>query len=54
MKKINFGDVLEAAEQLSDEEREELIKDVRKSEREFAEGKCQPVTLDELMKEILL
>ncbi|MEM8720114.1 MAG: hypothetical protein AAGE84_12485 [Cyanobacteria bacterium P01_G01_bin.39] len=69
MTQINFGDILEAAEQLSVEDREDLIRilqnrlreqkradvisDVRESEREFAQGKCQPVTPEQLMKEIL-
>ena len=69
MTQISFGDILEAAKQLPLEEKEDLIrilqnrlreqkrsdliKDVRESEREFAQGKCQPVTPDELMKEIL-
>ena len=69
MTQISFGDILEAAEQLPPEEREDLIRilqnrlreqkrtdliqDVRESEREFAKGECQAVTPDELMKEIL-
>ena len=69
MTKTNFADILEAAEELSLEEREdlirilqnrlreqkrtELIKDVRESEKEFTQGKCQPVTPEQLMKEIL-
>lgn len=69
MKQISFGDILEAAEQLSVEDRENLIRilqnrlreqkradlisDVRESEQEFAQGKCQPVTPEQLMKEIL-
>ena len=69
MTPANFGDILEAAEQLSVEDREELIgilqnrlreekradviKDVRESEEEFARGECQPVTPKQLMKEIL-
>ena len=66
---MNFGDILEAAEQLPLEDREDLIrilqnrlreqkradliKDVRESEQEFARGECQPVTPEQLMKEIL-
>lgn len=69
MTQINFGDILEAAEQLSLEDREDLIrilqnrlkeqkradivKDVRESEREFDRGECKPVTPEQLMKEIL-
>ena len=69
MTKINFADILEAAEQLSLEDREdlvrilqnrlreqkrtELIEDIRESEQEFEKGECQPVTPEQLMKEIL-
>lgn len=69
MTQMNFGDILEAAEQLSLEDREDLIRilqnrlreqkradvirDVRESEQEFARGECQPVTPEQLMKEIL-
>ncbi len=69
MRQISFADILEAAEQLSVEDREDLIRilqnrlreqkradlisDVRESEQEFARGKCQPVTPEQLMKEIL-
>ncbi|MEO0837196.1 MAG: hypothetical protein AAFY16_14795, partial [Cyanobacteria bacterium J06642_3] len=67
MAQINFGDILEAAEQLSTEDREDLIRilqnrlreqkradvisDVRESEQEFAQGKCQPVTPEQLIKQ---
>ena len=69
MTQINFAEILEAAEQLSIEDREDLIrilqnrlreqkradlvKDVREAEQEFAQGKCLPVTHEQLMKEIL-
>ncbi len=69
MTQINFAEILEAAEQLSIEDREDLIrilqnrlreqkradlvKDVREAGQEFAQGKCQPVTPEQLMKEIL-
>ena len=69
MTQINFAEILEAAEQLSIEDREDLIrilqnrlreqkradlvKDVREAEQEFAQGKCQSVTPEQLMKEIL-
>ena len=69
MVQMTFSDILEAVEQLSFEEREDLIrilqnrlreknranliKDVRESEQEFAQGECQPVTPEELMREIL-
>ena len=60
MTQINFAEILEAAEQLSIEDREDLIRilqnrlheqkradlviDVREAEQEFAQGKCQLVT----------
>ena len=66
---MNFADILEATEQLSLEDREDLIrilqnrlreekradivKDVKEAQQEFTQGKCQPVTPEELMKEIL-
>ena len=69
MTQINFAEILEAAKQLSIEDREDLIrilqnrlreqkradlvKDVREAEQEFARGKCLPVTPEQLMKEIL-
>jgi hypothetical protein len=64
-----FGEVLEAADRLSQDEQEELIAilqrrlvqaarqqlaaDVQEARREFAEGRCLPATPDELMREIL-
>jgi hypothetical protein len=64
-----FADILEAAEQLPFEDREnlihilqnrlrdqkraDLVKDVHEAQQEFAQGKCQPVTPEKLMKEIL-
>ena len=69
MTQISFADISEAAEQLSLEDREDLIRilqnrlreqkrsdllrDVREAQQEFAQGKCQPVTPEQLMKEIL-
>ena len=69
MAQINFGEILEAAEQLSIEDREDLIrilqnrlreqkradvvKDVQEAQQEFEQGECQPVTPEQLMKEIL-
>ncbi len=69
MAQINFGEILEAAEQLSIEEREDLIrilqnrlreqkradvvKDVQEAQQEFERGECQPITPEQLMKEIL-
>ena len=70
MTDISFADILEAAEQLSLEDREDLIRilrnrlteqkradiitDVKEAQQEFTQGRCQPVTPEELMKEILL
>lgn len=69
MTHISFADILEAAEQLSFEDREDLIRilqnrlreqkradiitDVKEARQEFTQGRCQPVTPEELMKEIL-
>lgn len=69
MTQISFADILEAAEQLSLEDREDLIRilqnrlreqkradlvqEVNEAQQEFAQGKCQPVTPEQLMKEIL-
>jgi len=33
--------------------RAELIRDVQTAQKEFAEGKCQPVTPEQLMAELL-
>ena len=65
---LPFGEVLEAADQLSLGEKEELInvlnrriiearqdelvQDIEKANREFREGKALPTTPDDLMKEI--
>jgi hypothetical protein len=64
-----FGDILEAADKLPVEDQEELVsilrnrvrerrraellKDLEDSEREFAEGKVRPATVDEIMRDIL-
>ena len=64
-----FGEVIEAADQLSPDEqqslidivhrrlvqagRQRLVHDVREARQEFAKGRCMPVTPDELMREIL-
>ena len=66
---VPFGEILEAADELPIEDQEtliailknrlrerrraELLKDIREAEKEFREGKCQPATPDELMREIL-
>lgn len=65
---LPFGQVLEAADQLSPEEQQELIdilhrrlvqtgrqrlvSEVQEARQEFAEGRCRPATADELMREI--
>ena len=64
-----FSEVLEAADHLSHDEQQELIAilnrrlaqairqrvaaEIQEARREFAEGRCLPVTADELMREIL-
>ncbi|NES00908.1 MAG: hypothetical protein F6J86_45290 [Symploca sp. SIO1B1] len=69
MTKATFAEILESADQLPLEDQENLIlilqnrlrdhrraervKDVQEAEQEFAEGKCQPATPEQLMKEIL-
>ena len=66
---IHYREILEAAEGLSVEDQEtlvevlrsrlrerrraELARDVQAAEKEFAEGRCQPASPAELMKEIL-
>ena len=64
-----FGEVLEAADQLSLDEQHELIailnrrvalasrqrlmEEVEEARKDFAEGRCVPATPDEIMREIL-
>jgi hypothetical protein len=66
---IPFGEVLEAAYHLSMDEQQELIAvlarrlaqagrqrvaaDIQEARQEFAEGRCIPITPDQLMHEIL-
>jgi hypothetical protein len=66
---LPFGEVLEAADQLSPEEQEELIvilhrrlthaarqrlaADIRGARQEFADGRRRPATVDDLMAEIM-
>jgi hypothetical protein len=68
-KSFTFGDVLEAADRLSLEEKEalievlqrrlveqrrdELAKEIKVARKEFQAGKCQPASPEELMKDIL-
>lgn len=69
MRETTFADILEACDNLALEDQENLInilqhrireqrraervKDVQEAQEEFAEGKCQPVTPEQLMEEIL-
>lgn len=69
MTQTTFADILEAAEQLPLEDQEnlihilqnrlreqkrvELVRDIHEAQQEFAQGKCQPVTPEQLMQEIL-
>jgi len=64
-----FGEVLDAVGSLSPEEqlalvdivahrlaeegRKRVVADIRESQQEYAEGRCRPVTIDELRNEIL-
>ena len=64
-----FGEVLEAADQLSQDEQQELIAilnrrlaqanrqrvaaEIQEARQEFAEGRCLPASPDELMREIV-
>lgn len=66
---VAFGEVLDAADQLSLDEQEALIEilhrrlaqagrqrvvaEVREAQDEFVAGQCQPVTPDDLMRDIL-
>lgn len=66
---IAFGEILEAADQLSREEqeqliatlhrrliergREQLVSDVQEARHEFVEGVCKPSSTADLMDEIL-
>lgn len=66
---MQFSEVLEAADHLSPEEQEELIgilhrrlaeasrqrlvSDVQSARQEFAEGRCVPTTVGDLMREIV-
>jgi hypothetical protein len=66
---LPFGEVLEAADHLSQDEQEELIAilqrrlaqaarqrlaaEIQEARQEFAQGRCAPATPEELMREIL-
>lgn len=65
---LQFGQVVEAADNLTTDEKVELIEilrrrladegrtriaaDVQESRREFAAGTCKPASVDDLMREI--
>ena len=69
MKQTIFAEILEKADELPLEEQETLsrilqnrlrdqrraerVRDVKEAQQEFASGKCQPVTPEQLMEEIL-
>ena len=69
MTATTFGEILEAADQLTleaqenlinilqsrlrDSRREKLVRDVREAQQEFSLGQCQPVTPEQIMGEIL-
>lgn len=66
---LQFGEVLEAADHLSQDEQEQLIDilhrrlaeasrqrlvaEIQESRQEFAEGRCLPTPPSELMREIM-
>jgi hypothetical protein len=68
-KVLTFSEILEAADTLTPDEQEEIInilrrranerrrkellKDIRKTEKDFKDGKCRTGTANELMKEVL-
>ena len=63
-----FGNILDAADELSVEDQQDLVEilgrrlvehrrdqladDIREADREFGEGKCPPVSPDDLISEI--
>ena len=65
---LRFGEVLDAADQLSPDEQRELIAilnrrlalagrqrlldEVQEARKDFAEGRCVPATPDEIMRQI--
>jgi len=65
---LPFGEILEAADHLPQDEQEELVAisrrrlaqaarqrvaaDVQEARREFSAGRCSPAAVDELMREI--
>lgn len=69
MTQTTFAEILERADELPledqenlirilhnrlrDKQRAERVRDVQEAQQEFASGKCQPVTPEQLMEEIL-
>ena len=69
LKTSSFQEAIETVEKLSLDEQEmlinilknrlreqkrvQLVKDIKDAEQEFSQGKCKPVTPDEIMEEIL-
>ena len=69
MKQSTFAEILERADELPLEDQENLIRilqnrlrdkrraervrDVQEAQQEFVQGKCKPVTPEQLMEEIL-
>jgi hypothetical protein len=69
MTQTTFAEILERADELPLEDQENLIRilqnrlrdqrraarvrDVEEAQQEFASGKCQPITPEQLMEEIL-
>ena len=67
-KSIQFGDILDAADQLSledqevllevlrsriiEQRREELLSEVREAQKEYKTGQVKPGTVDEIMRDI--
>ncbi|OFV98686.1 MAG: hypothetical protein A3H28_04480 [Acidobacteria bacterium RIFCSPLOWO2_02_FULL_61_28] len=65
---VPFGEIVEAADELTIEDQEtlltilknrlrdrrraELVKEIQEARKEFEEGRCRPATPDELMREI--
>jgi hypothetical protein len=69
MKQTTFGEIVEKADELPLEDQEnlirilqnrlrerrraEIVKDVQEAQQEFEQGKCQPISPEQLMEEIL-
>jgi hypothetical protein len=69
MTKATFAEILDATEQLSledqenlihilknrlrDQKRTELVKDIQEAQQEYAQGQCQPATPQQILEEIL-